>query len=147
MTAFVQDTFVPTSRRPSLLSAPHNTSSICLVDDDPSVLRSTGRLLASAGWQVESFLDPLAFLEFAKTYIPKVVILDIIMPIMNGLEVQRRLRVISPSTRVIVLTSKDDPVTRSQAMDAGASAFFLKPITDDLFLAGVEAAACMYLSA
>jgi FixJ family two-component response regulator len=125
-----------------LLSAPDNTSSICLVDDDPSVLRSTGRLLASAGWQVESFLDPLAFLEFAKTYIPKVVILDIIMPIMNGLEVQRRLRVISPSTRVIVLTSKDDPVTRSQAMDAGASAFFLKPITDDLFLAGVETAAC-----
>jgi FixJ family two-component response regulator len=119
-----------------------STSPVCLLDDDPSVLKATGRLLDSAGWQVESFLDPLAFLEFAKTYIPKVVILDIIMPIVNGLEVQRRLRAISPSTRVIVLTSKDDPVTRSQAMDAGASAFFLKPITADLFLAGVEAAAC-----
>ena len=67
--------------------------------------------------------------------------IDIRMPIMNGLEVQSRLRELSPSTQVIVLTSKDDPSVRSQAMDAGASAFFLKPVRDEEFLAGIELAA------
>jgi two-component system response regulator HydG len=62
------------------------------------------------------------------------------MPIMNGLEVQTQLRAVSPSTRVVVLTSKDDPSVRNIAMDAGASAFFLKPVDHDEFLAGVQSA-------
>jgi DNA-binding NarL/FixJ family response regulator len=69
------------------------------------------------------------------------VVLDILMPIMNGLEVQSRLREVSPSSRVVVLTSKDDPSVRSTAMDKGASAFFPKPVDDDAFLAGIESAA------
>ena len=114
---------------------------ICLVDDDPSVLRATGRLLASAGWEVETFSDPAEFLRRAKSDPPPLVILDILMPVMNGLEVQARLRQTAPSTRVIVMTSKDDPEVRNQAMEAGASAFFLKPVRDDEFLNGVESAA------
>jgi two-component system response regulator FixJ len=115
--------------------------SICLVDDDPSVLKATSRLLASSGWKVESFLDPNVFLRYAKTCQPKVAVIDILMPIMNGLEVQSRLLTVSPKTRVIILTSKDDPSVRSKAMAAGASAFFLKPVDDDEFLAGIESAA------
>ena len=116
-------------------------STVCLVDDDASVLKATGRLLASSGWKVESFLDPIAFLRYAETCKPNVVVLDILMPSMNGLEVQNELRTISPSTRVIILTSKDDPSVRSKAMAAGASNFFLKPVNDDKFLAGIESAA------
>lgn len=63
------------------------------------------------------------------------------MPAMNGLEVQTRLRQVSPSTRVIVLTAKDDPSIRRIAMNAGASAFFIKGVQSGDFLAGVEAAA------
>jgi two-component system response regulator HydG len=111
-----------------------------LVDDDPSVLKATGRLLSSAGWKMELFNDPIAFLQYAETHRPPLVVLDILMPVMNGLEVQTRLRSLSPSTRVIVLTSKDDPSVRSKAMDGGASAFFLKPVGDEEFLAGVESA-------
>jgi two-component system response regulator HydG len=111
-----------------------------LVDDDPSVLKATGRLLSSAGWKVEAFSDPREFLRYAEANRPKVVVLDILMPIMNGLEVQSRLRELSPSSRVVVLTSKDDASVRSKAMDTGASAFFLKPVDDDAFLAGVESA-------
>src|SRR4029077_20655753 len=114
---------------------------ICLVDDDPSVLKATSRLLAFSGWKVESFLDPNVFLSYAETCQPRIVVLDILMPIMNGLEVQTRLRTISPSTRVIILTSKDDLSVRSKAMAAGATGFFLKPVNDKEFLAGVEAAA------
>ena len=114
---------------------------VCLLDDDPSVLRATGRLLASAGWDVQTFNDPIEFLRHAKSQPPRVVVIDILMPIMNGLEVQARLRQAAPSTRVIVMTSKDDPAVRNQAMEAGASAFFLKPVRDDEFLSGVESAA------
>lgn len=111
---------------------------VCLVDDDSSVLKATGRLLSSAGWIVESFSDPVEFLRYAHTHQPQLVVLDIRMPLMNGLEVQTRLRTISPGTRVIVLTSKDDPSVRSRAIDLGASAFFLKPVGDSEFLAGIE---------
>jgi FixJ family two-component response regulator len=62
------------------------------------------------------------------------------MPVMDGLEVQNRLHDVSPATRVIVLTSKDDAVVRSKAMGAGACAFFLKPVEDDEFLAGIKSA-------
>ena len=56
---------------------------------------------------------------------------------MNGLEVQSRLREISPSTRVIVFTGKDDPLVRSTAINAGASAFFIKPFDDEEFLTAI----------
>ena len=111
---------------------------VCLVDDDPSVLKATARLLSSAGWKTESFTDPVAFLRYAEEHNPPLVILDIWMPEMSGLEVQERLRTISPSTRVVILTSKDDPSISSKALDAGASAFFLKPPPDDEFLNEIE---------
>jgi two-component system response regulator ResD len=114
---------------------------ICLLEDDPSVLKATGRLLSSAGWKVELFLDPIAFLRYAQAHRPEVAIIDILMPVMNGLEVQSRLRTLSPSTRLIVLTSNEDPIVRSTAMRSGAFAFFLKPASKEEFLAEVESAA------
>ena len=114
---------------------------ICLVDDDPSVLKATSRLLSFEGWKVESFLDPMAFLRYARTHRPKIVVIDIWMPVMNGLEVQKQLRALSPSTRVVILTSNDDPAVRSEAMHAGARAFFLKTAAHDEFLAAIESAA------
>jgi len=62
------------------------------------------------------------------------------MPEMNGLEVQTRLQRVSPSTRVIVLTAKDDPSVRRKAMNAGASAFYLKGVESGEFLEGIKAA-------
>jgi len=117
------------------------TLAVCLLDDDPSILKSTRRLLDSAGWKVEAFTDPITFLEHAATHRPGVAVIDIRMPDMNGLEVQTRLRRVSPSTRVIVLTSKDDPSVRTMAMNAGASAFFIKGVENKDFLAGIKAAA------
>ena len=115
-------------------------NAVCLLDDDPSVLKATSRLLSSSGWKVESFTDPVAFLLYARKHRPSVAIIDIMMPVMNGLEVQTRLHNISPATRVIVLTGKDDPAIRSKAMNAGASGFLLKPLRDPEFLAGIESA-------
>jgi len=118
-----------------------NQETVYLLDDDSSILKSTGRLLDSAGWKVEVFTDPNAFLERAAMHFPDVAVIDILMPVMSGLEVQTRLRRVSPSTRVIVLTAKDDPSVRRMAMNTGASAFFIKGVESGEFLAGVKAAA------
>ena len=111
---------------------------VWLLDDDPSVLKATSRLLASAGWEVERFIDPESFLHHAEIHHPKVVVIDMSMPRMVGLEVQRRLSGISPSTRVIVLSANDDRIVRWKAAAAGAVAFFSKPACADEFLAGVQ---------
>jgi DNA-binding NtrC family response regulator len=100
-----------------------SASTVWLLDDDPSVLKANGRLLASAGWEVERFIDPDAFLRHAEIHHPRVVVIDMWMPRMDGLEVQRRLSGISPSTRVIVLTANDDRIVRWKALAAGAAAF------------------------
>jgi FixJ family two-component response regulator len=113
---------------------------VCLLDDDPSVLKGLGRLLSSADLQEETFSDPEEFLRYARIHRPAVVLLDVCMPQMSGLEVQSRLRGISPSTRVIVFTGKDDPLVRSTALNAGASAFFIKPFDDEELLTAIRLA-------
>ena len=118
--------------------AAKSAPTVWLLDDDPSVLKATGRLLASAGWEVESFIDPDSFLRDAEIHHPRVVVIDMSMPRMAGLEVQRRLSGISPSTRVIVLSANDDRIVRWKAAAAGAVAFFIKPACGDEFLAGVR---------
>ena len=119
-----------------------DAAAVYLLDDDASILKATRRLLDSAGWDnVETFTDPNAFLQRAAMDRPDLAVIDILMPDMDGLEVQARLRRVSPSTRVIVLSGQDDPSIRRTAMNAGASAFFTKGVESDDFLAGVEAAA------
>ena len=124
-----------------MIALDKETIAVCLLDDDPSVLKATSRLLDSVGWKVNAFTDPATFLEHAATHCPDVAVIDILMPEMNGLEVQARLRRISPATRVVMLTARDDPSIRRIAMTAGASAFFIKGVESDEFLAGVKATA------
>ena len=116
------------------------TDVICLLDDDPSVLKAVGRLLSSAGWQAQQFSDPEKFLDYAKIHRTPVAVIDVWMPLMNGLEVQSRLKELSPSTRVIIFTGKDDPLVRSTALNAGASAFLTKPFDDEELLTAVRLA-------
>jgi two-component system response regulator FixJ len=117
-----------------------NAFVVCLLDDDPSVLNGLGRLFASADLQAATFSDPEEFLRHARIHRPAVVLIDVHMPQMNGLEVQSQLRRISPSTRVIIFTGKDDPLVRSTAMDAGALAFLTKPFDDEALLTTVRLA-------
>ena len=113
---------------------------MCLLDDDFSVLKGLARLFASADLQAETFSDPEEFLRHVRTHRPAVVLIDVHMPQMSGLEVQSRLREISPSTRVIIFTGKDDPLVRSTALNAGASAFLTKPFDDEELLTAVRLA-------
>ena len=116
------------------------TLTVCLLDDDPSVLNATKRLLLSEGWRVETFTNPNAFLDHVKISHPRVVVIDMFMPGLNGLEVQRRLSEYSPATRVIVLTANGDNAVRWTALAAGAVAFFVKPARCDDFIASIRSA-------
>ena len=117
-----------------------NAFAVCLLDDDPSVLRGLGRLFSSADLDAKTFGDPNEFLCYAQTHRPAVALIDVCMPQMSGLEVQSRLARISPSTRVIIFTGKDDPLVRSTALNAGASAFLTKPFDDEELLTAVRLA-------
>jgi FixJ family two-component response regulator len=113
---------------------------VVLLDDDPSVLKSVGRLLSSVDLHAELFSDPEKFLRYVRTHRPAVALIDVCMPQMSGLEVQSQLRTISPSTRAIIFTGKEDPLVRSTALEAGASAFFTKPFDDEELLSCVRLA-------
>ena len=104
---------------------------IWLLDDDVSMLKALGRLMTSAGLIAEKFSDPLAFLARLKHARCRVAVLDVWMPVMNGLEVQASLRRDSPETRIIFMTGRDDPLVRQTALDGGAFAFLTKPFEDE----------------
>ena len=106
-------------------------NSIWLLDDDASMLRALGRLLKSAGFDVEKFNHPAAFLARVEQSGCRVAILDVWMPDMNGLEVQASLRENSPETRIIFISGRDDPSVRQTALDAGAFGFLAKPFEDE----------------
>jgi two-component system response regulator FixJ len=117
-----------------------NAFVVCLLDDDPSVLKGLGRLFSSADLDAKTFGDPNEFLSYAQAHRPAVALIDVCMPQMSGLEVQSQLGRISPSTRVIIFTGKDDPLVRSTALNAGASAFLTKPFDDEELLTAVRLA-------
>ena len=114
--------------------------SIWLLDDDVSMLKALGRLMTSAGLIAEKFSDPLAFLARLKDARCRVAVLDVWMPVMNGLEVQASLRRDSPETRIIFMTGRDDPSVRQTALDAGAFAFLAKPFEDEVLIKVIQEA-------
>jgi FixJ family two-component response regulator len=112
---------------------------ICLVDD-PSMLRALDRLLSSVGLQAQLFSEPLRFLSYVICNSVALAVIDIWMSVMSGLEIQKKLQVVSPKTRVIIMTGNDDDSVRNAAIRAGAIAYFDKPFDDEAFLAAVHQA-------
>jgi len=113
---------------------------VCLVDDDPSVRKSVGRLLESAGFSVQTFGDPKVFLEYLDKNSVSVAVLDIWMASMTGMELLAHLCARSPETRVIFITGHEDAAAEATVSQAGAFAFFLKPFDDHKFLSTVHQA-------
>jgi two-component system response regulator FixJ len=111
---------------------------VCVVDDDPSVLKSMRYLLASEGFKVRAFDKAENFLAHAGSHHVPVVVTDIWMDQVTGLEVLARLCAISPKTRVIVITAREDLAARATAMAIGPVAFFMKPFNDEKFIAAVR---------
>jgi FixJ family two-component response regulator len=123
------------------------STEVCLVDDDQSVLRSMQYLLASDGLAVRAFNRPEDFLAHAATHTVSVVVTDIWMDGVTGLEILARMCAVSPRPRVIVITARDDLAARATAMAIGPAAFFIKPFDDEKFLAAVRDALAQTKSA
>jgi FixJ family two-component response regulator len=108
---------------------------IHLVDDDPGVLKALSRLLRARGYEVKPYSSPELFLEEHDEAVPGCAVLDVSMPGLDGLDLQRALTAIAGSHRpVVFITGKGDIPTSVRAMKAGAIDFLTKPVKDgDLF--------------
>jgi FixJ family two-component response regulator len=113
---------------------PGTTKPICVLDDDSSVLSSLKELLASDGFEAETFDSPDEFLAYTQDHAVKVAVLDVWMPTTSGIEVQERLQELSPETQVILITAREEAAVRAVALEAGALAFLVKPFDDEAFL-------------
>ena len=121
-----------------------DTEIVCLVDDDLSVLKSIERLLASDGFSVRAFNKPKEFITHVQAHAVPLVVLDIWMEEMSGLEVQAQLSALSPNTRVIIITGREDQTAKLAALQLGVIAFFTKPFDDNQFLNAVRGALAMH---
>ena len=108
--------------------------SICILDDDASVRHSIVQLLDSDGLKAQSFENAEVFFAYARSHAVPLAVLDVWMPEVGGLQVQVRLREVSPDTKVIVITGRDTAAIRAAALEGGAFAFLAKPFDDEVFL-------------
>jgi FixJ family two-component response regulator len=116
---------------------------VYLVDDDPGVLKALSRLLRARDYDVKPYSSPQLFLEEHDVAAPGCAVLDVSMPGLDGLELQRALTASAGAHRpVVFITGKGDIPTSVRAMKAGAIDFLTKPVKDkDLFEAITRAEA------
>ncbi|HTQ95219.1 MAG TPA: response regulator transcription factor [Candidatus Acidoferrum sp.] len=122
------------------LSMSHGAPVVFVVDDDISVRESLDLLIRSAGLQSETFSSAQDFLVRSRTPVPSCLILDISMPGLNGLELQKRVVAEHPDLPIIFITGHGDVPKTVQAMKAGAVEFLTKPFNDDVLLSAVRQA-------
>ena len=112
---------------------------ILVIDDDQSVTSVLKRGLSYEGFAVDTAPTGAEGLGVARERYPDLVILDIMMPGLDGLEVLRRLRAADPQLPVIMLTAKDAPSDQVEGLRRGADDYVVKPFTFEVLLARVQA--------
>jgi FixJ family two-component response regulator len=109
----------------------HDTPVVFVVDDDVSVRESLELLILSAGWQVETFASAEEFLGRSRVDGPSCLVLDVTLPALNGLDLQKRI-IDRADTPIIFITGYGDVPSSVQAMKAGAVEFLTKPFSDEV---------------
>jgi FixJ family two-component response regulator len=122
-----------------LVAMPDVPSIVFVVDDDVSVRESLELLIRTAGWRAETFATAQEFLSRPRTTVPCCLVLDVSLPGLNGLELQKQLaeRTDMP---IIFITGHGDIPMSVQAMKAGAVEFLTKPFKDDALLDAIRSA-------
>jgi FixJ family two-component response regulator len=116
----------------------HPTPIVFVVDDDISVRESLELLIRCAGWQPETFASAQAFLSRPRVLAPSCLVLDVSLPGLNGLDLQKRIAVDRIDMPIIFITGYGDVPTTVQAMKAGAVEFLTKPFGDDVLLSAIR---------
>lgn len=116
------------------------SATIFLVDDDPGVLKALARVLEAGGWRVEKFQSAEAFLARWDAEARGCVVLDVDLPGLDGLEVQRKLAETGQDLPIVFLTGQGDIPMSVQAIKAGAADFLTKPVPAAVLMEAVRAA-------
>jgi FixJ family two-component response regulator len=116
------------------------TPIVFVVDDDISVYESLELLIRCEGWQPEGFASAEEFLERPRTGVPNCLVLDVSLPGLTGLELQKRIAVERTDMPIIFITGYADVPTTVKAMKAGAVEFLIKPFSDDVLLSAIRSA-------
>ena len=116
-----------------------STGSLLLVEDDRGVRESLARALELEGFDVSTAPDGSAGLDMISTHSPDAVILDVMMPHLDGLQVARRLRSVGNLTPILMLTARHEVSSRVEGLDAGADDYLVKPFALDELLARIRA--------
>jgi two-component system chemotaxis response regulator CheY len=102
--------------------------SILIVDDALVMRKIIGSIATEAGWSIAAEAENgLKGLESYKSIKPDLVTMDLVMPVMGGLEALKNIREFDPDARVVVITALDQKKTLEEAIEAGASDFIVKP--------------------
>lgn len=123
-----------------MTNRPEIAHRVCVVDDDAAVRRSVKRLLKAANYTVETFASAAEFLAGGAGITCGCAILDVLMPGMDGLSLQRELTSIGVRTPVIFFTARDEAPIRDQALKNGAAGFLSKSASGKELLDAVCAA-------
>ena len=113
---------------------------ISIVDDDDALRSSLEDLIRSVGFRVQGFISAETFLRSNQVQATGCLILDVRMPGMTGLGLQRQLRSESPDLPIIFVTAYEDPNLQAQAFEAGAAAFLYKPVQEEDLLDAISVA-------
>src|ERR1700741_1536484 len=113
---------------------------VFVVDDDISVRESLELLLQNEGWQPKTFASAQAFLDCPRAVVPSCLILDVSLPGLDGLELQKRVAVERSDMPIIFITGYGDVPKTVQAMKGGAVEFLTKPFNDEVLLTAIRQA-------
>jgi FixJ family two-component response regulator len=113
---------------------------LCLVDDDQSFRESVAGLFRSVGLDVRAFDSAEAFLASEMSWLAGCLVLDVNMPGMSGVELQRYLMARGQGTRIVFVTARTEPELRHQVLERGATACLIKPFSEDELLDAVSTA-------
>ena len=116
------------------------TPIVFVVDDDVSVRESLELLVRCEDWQPETFASAQEFLACPRAPVPSCLVLDVSLPGLNGLDLQKRVASERTDIPIIFITGYGDVPMTVQAMKAGAVEFLTKPFKDDVLLAAIRAA-------
>ena len=116
------------------------TALISIVDDDESIREAIQSLLRSVGFRAKTFASAEQFLQFDQIENTACLILDVRMPGMSGLELQRRLMATQCHIPIVFVTAHGDEEVRSRALQEGAVEFLLKPFSEEALLNAIQAA-------
>jgi len=116
----------------------HASPIVFIVDDDISVRESLEALIRCGGWQPETFASAQEFLSRPRVIAPSCLVLDVNLPGLNGLDLQKRVAADRTDMPIIFITGYGDVPMTVQAMKAGAVEFLTKPISDDVLLGAIR---------